>query len=167
MEQTVGAGFTLEELYVREYSGLLALAWMLTGDQATAEDVVHDTFVKARLHWPSLIEAVDQPSLWLRRVLVNHTVSRWRRRSVEQRALRRLQIRPIEAVDMAESTHEVWAAVRTLSARQQQVIALVYGEDRSIAETARILDCHDDTVRTHLRRALPRLAALLREDSRP
>jgi RNA polymerase sigma-70 factor (ECF subfamily) len=52
-------------------------------------------------------------------------------------------------------------AVRRLPRRQRQVIALTLLEDRSISETAEILGCGEETVRTHLRRGRRALAATL------
>ncbi len=52
-------------------------------------------------------------------------------------------------------------AVRRLPRRQREVIALTLLEDRSIAETAAILGCGEETVRTHLRRGRQALAVTL------
>jgi RNA polymerase sigma-70 factor (sigma-E family) len=154
-----------EDLYQREYWPLLRVACSLTGDRARAEDLVHDVFVQAHRHWVTVAEA-DRPAAWLRRVLVNTATSRWRRASAEVRANGRWAARSMAASlvappDAALPDAEVWSAVRRLPRRQREVVALVHVDDRSVAEVAAILDCHEDTVRTHLRRAHARLAALL------
>ena len=134
------------------------MAWVLTGSHASAEDLVQDVFVQAQRHWDHLVE-VDKPEAWLRRVLVNRARSRWRRLLVESRH------RGGEAVVlvMAEQADEVWDAVRQLSRRQREVVALVFVEDRSVVEAARLLGCSEATARTHLRRALTRLHSELKE----
>jgi RNA polymerase sigma-70 factor (ECF subfamily) len=48
---------------------------------------------------------------------------------------------------------EVWEAVRRLSRRQAQVVALFYVEGFSRAEVARILGLSEESVKTHLERA--------------
>jgi RNA polymerase sigma-70 factor (ECF subfamily) len=60
----------------------------------------------------------------------------------------------------ADDAH-VWEAVRALPRRQAQVVALVYLEDLSVAETAAVLGCGEGTVKTHLRRARSSLAQRL------
>lgn len=56
---------------------------------------------------------------------------------------------------------DVWRAVSELPKRQAQVIALVFLEDRSVADVALILECSENTVRTHLGRARRSLAQRL------
>ena len=55
----------------------------------------------------------------------------------------------------------MWRAIRSLPRRQAQVIALVYLEDRSLAQAAAILGCGEETAKTHLRRAKASLAKRL------
>ena len=72
-----------------------------------------------------------------------------------------------DTADLRVGDADVWQAVSELPKRQAQVIALVFLEDRSVAEVASILECGENTVRTHLgrgRRALARLLAVEEED---
>jgi RNA polymerase sigma-70 factor (ECF subfamily) len=63
---------------------------------------------------------------------------------------------------------ELWAAVRKLPARQAQVTALAYGEDRSIADIASMLGIAEGTVKAVLHRARGNLArALALKDEEP
>ena len=59
---------------------------------------------------------------------------------------------------------DVWRALRSLSRRQAEVLALVYVEDRPIAEVAAVLRLGEETVRTHLKRGRAALARRLRVD---
>jgi DNA-directed RNA polymerase specialized sigma24 family protein len=54
--------------------------------------------------------------------------------------------------------------VRALPARQAQVTALAYAEDRSIAEIAVMLDIAEGTVKAVLHRARGNLAKVLKLD---
>ena len=149
---------TLDGLYQAEYHRLVRLGWALTGSLAAAEDLVQDVFVQAQRHWDH-VAALEQPGAWLRRVLVNRARSRWRRLLLEARH------RKVDdaLVEMTEPAGEVWVALRRLSVRQRQAIVLVFVEDQSLVDTARILGCSDETVRTHLQRGLARLQIELRE----
>jgi DNA-directed RNA polymerase specialized sigma24 family protein len=104
----------------------------------------------------------ERPDLWLRRTLVNSSRSRSRRRQAEQRAAAKYGGSLV--VSMPTPSHELWSAVRRLPRRQREVVALVYGEDRTVVDAARILGCSEETARTHQRRALARLASELGED---
>ena len=56
---------------------------------------------------------------------------------------------------------EIWQAVAALPKRQAQVIALMFVDDLSVSEIAAVLECEENTVRTHLRRARQSLASRL------
>ena len=68
---------------------LLRLAYVLTGNGADAEDVVQDALSRALPGW-SRISTVDDPDAYVRRMVVNAHVSRWRK-------FRRREV-PVEAV---------------------------------------------------------------------
>lgn len=146
---------TFEAFYVGEYGKVLALARVLTGDRARAEDLTHDVFAAALESW----SGIDNPAGWVRTVLTNRAHSAWRRRYAERRAVTRLETEVRVGQDLPAETEEFWDEVRRLSRRQAQTVALFYLEDRSIAEIAEILGCGESTARVHLtrgRRALAR-----------
>lgn len=66
----------------------------------------------------------------------------------------------------AESAH-VWEEVRRLPKRQAQVVALRYFDRQKIAEIAQILECSENTIKTHLSRAKQTLAKRLEQENRP
>jgi RNA polymerase sigma factor (sigma-70 family) len=150
------------QFFTREYPAVLRLAVALTGNRHAAEDVTQDSFLAAQRRW-EVVAHLDRPGAWVRRVAVHRAASRWRRVTNEARSLARVGARPVPVVELPERDEAVWAAVRRLSPRQARVIALVYVEDRTVAETAAILGCSDDTVTTHLWRARRRLADQLRD----
>ena len=59
---------------------LFRTAYLMTGDYQRAEDLLQTTLVKVYQRWPR-IEAMDRPVAYARKVLVNQSVSWWRRRS--------------------------------------------------------------------------------------
>jgi len=149
-----------DELYRREFHTLVALAYGLSGNRAAAEELVQEAFVAAHRGWRR-IGSYDNPSAWLRRVVVNRSISALRRRAAERRALSRLGGQRILPHELPEPDEAVWRAVRALPSRQAQVIALYYVDDRSTADIATILDCAEGTVRAQLHKARQALAKTL------
>ena len=82
----VSAGF--EDLYLREYPGLIAVATALSGYDG--EDLVQDAMVRALVNWEK-VRRLERPGGWRHRVLVNLCRSRWRRLLTEARFLSRLR----------------------------------------------------------------------------
>lgn len=79
---------SFEDLYLREYPGLIAVATALTGYDG--EDLVQDAMVRALVNWEK-VQQLERPDGWCHRVLVNLCRSRWRRRVIEARFLSRLR----------------------------------------------------------------------------
>lgn len=155
---------TFEAFYAREHSAVLGLAYTLSGSRSASEELAQDAFADAYRRW-DVIGRYDDPGAWVRRAVANRSVSRWRRRSAELRALTRLGARRAEPLPPLEpADHEFWAAVRSLPARQAQSIALRYLDDLSVAQIADVLDVAESTVRVHLHRGRLALAQKLRLD---
>jgi RNA polymerase sigma-70 factor (sigma-E family) len=140
------------ELYRSERDKLVRLAYLLTGSQAVAEDIVQDVFIKAH---PRLA-AVEQPVAYLRRAVTNACWS-WHRR--RQREIRHLDRRP--AVVSGEHDIEMWDALARLSPRRRSVLVLRYYMDLPEAETAEALGWRIGTVKSTAHRALQDLRRML------
>jgi RNA polymerase sigma-70 factor (ECF subfamily) len=156
-----GAGF--DDFARRERSALVAFGWSLTGSLATAEEIAQEALVAAWRSWDAVGD-YDKPGAWARRVVANRASTYWRSAGRESRALERLAgsaPMPPDAVELPEPDAALWAAVRRLPDRQAQVIALYYLEDRSVTETAAILECAEGTVKAHLHKARLALARSL------
>lgn len=153
-----------EAVYRAHWRPVVALVYGLSGSRAAAEELAQDAFVAAHRHWER-VGGYDDPGAWVRRVAVNLAVSSLRRRAAEARALARLggRRRPLPA-ELAPEDEAFWRAVRALPARQAQVVALHYVEDRPVAEIAAILEVAEGTVKAHLHRARAALAVALHED---
>lgn len=157
-------GADFDELYRRDWRPVVALAYGLSGSRAAAEELAQDAFLAAHRRWAHVRE-YDDPGAWVRRVAVNLAVSSLRRRAAEARAMARLggRRRPLPT-ELAPRDEAFWRAVRALPARQAQVVALHYLEDRPVADIAAVLECAEGTVKAHLHRARRALAITLRED---
>ena len=156
----VAAVPAFDELYRSDYRRLVALAYGLSGSRSAAEELAQEAFLAAHRRWGE-IGAYDDPSAWLRRVVVNRSVSLLRRRVAEAVALARLGMRRELPDALPEPDEVVWRAVRALPRRQAQVVALNYIDDRPVAAFAAILGCAEGTVKAHLHQARQSLSRTL------
>ena len=151
---------TFEAFYQRELKSVIGLAYALSGSASAAEDLAQDAFLAAHRSWDR-IGHYDKPEAWVRRVVANMSVSLFRRKMREARAIARLDVPGATFPSLPAEDEEFWKAVRALPKRQSQAIALYYLEDRSIAEIAEILDCAQGTVKAHLHKGRAKLASRL------
>ena len=146
--------------YEAEYRAMVRLATALVGRRDVAEELVQDAFVSLHGRWDQ-VSKYQSPEGWLRRVVINRSMSALRRRAVEVRLLGRLSRLRERHSASPEVEGEIWQAVAALPKRQAQVIALMFVDDLTVTEIAAVLECEENTVRTHLRRARQSLAAHL------
>jgi RNA polymerase sigma-70 factor (sigma-E family) len=143
---------------------LLRSAWLLTGDWASAEDLVQTALVRAWPHWRRLPDE-HAAEAYVRRVMLNTWSSWWRRRWRGETPTADLPERPAPPGD-ADLRTALVDAVRRLPRRQRAVVVLRYLDDLSEAGTAEVLGCSVGTVKSQASRALaalrrdPRLAGL-------
>jgi RNA polymerase sigma-70 factor (ECF subfamily) len=136
------------------------LAWRLIGgDEAAAEDVVQDAFVKA---YRALGGFRGDSSLetWFYRILVNqaHKHRRWRAIRGRWRGAgdeRKLVSHP-DAGDPALQ-RRIALALAKLTRRQREAFILVHFEGFTVRETGDLLATSEGTVKSHLHRALKAL----------
>lgn len=149
-----------DRFYEREYRSVVGLAYALSGSRAASEDLAQEAFIAAHRNWEK-VGSYDKPEAWVRRVVSNLSVSRFRKRASEIKALTRLAGLRHGTMPLPElpfEAEEFWSKVRTLPKRQAQVIALHYLEDRPVAEIAEILECSANTVKVHLFKGRQKLA---------
>ena len=139
---------SIETLCQQERSGLVRLAWLLTGSRETAEDVVNDAFLSLG-HRPS---PPNDPKPYLRRIVVNKANDHHRRASIERRYL------PTPAQPTFNpDVDEVWELLAKLPDRQRHVLVLRYYEDLTLEQTADLLQCPVGTVKSLASRGLASL----------
>jgi RNA polymerase sigma-70 factor, ECF subfamily len=150
-----------ESFYVQTGRRMLSLAYSLTGSWSDAEDLVQEAYVAAHRRW-HVVGSYDDPAGWVRRVITNRAVSRWRRLGHELNVRQRLIARaPRESNDAEPIDSAFWEAVRALPRQQATVVALYYVEDLSVDAIAAHLGCSAGTVKTQLFRARHTLAERL------
>ncbi|GAA4128611.1 SigE family RNA polymerase sigma factor [Nocardioides fonticola] len=134
---------------------LVRVAFLLCGDQHHAEDLVQSALIKAVAHWKRI---GDDPEPWLRRVMVNDHISRWRRHRGRERLM---DVVPDRAVPQHEEHAELAAALAHLAPKQRAVIVLRYYEDLTEAQTAQVLGVSVGTVKSQHSDALKRLRGVV------
>ena len=131
---------------------LMRTARLLTGDWASAEDLLQDSLARCWGRW-SRIDGNPEP--YVHRVMVT-TYLAWSRRLWTRE--RRTEDLPERRVDdetaRVDDTDELAAALRRLPRRQRAVVVLRYYDDLSEAETARILGVSVGTVKSQPSKAL-------------
>ncbi len=149
-----------ERFYGREFRSVVGLAYALSGSRAASEDLAQEAFIAAHRNWDK-VGAYEKPEAWVRRVVSNLSVSRFRKRTTELKALTRLAgFRNETSVlpALPAEAEEFWATVRRLPKRQAQVVALHYLDDLPVTEIAEILECSPNTVKVHLHKGRKKLA---------
>jgi RNA polymerase sigma factor (sigma-70 family) len=131
----------------------------LTGDREVAQDLLQQTFLRMGQHWEAASRA---PAAYAHRVLVNllHDRRRGLRRRVSESPLSALPDHASLATDeMASAVDRIVLldAVRTLPARQREVLVLRFYADLSVADTAAAIGTSEGSVKAHTSRALAAL----------
>jgi RNA polymerase sigma-70 factor (sigma-E family) len=141
---------------------LLRSAYLLTGDQHLAEDLVQEALARTHRAWLRL-ERPENAEAYARRVMYHAQVSFWRRPRVAEVLPGEIEAEP-SGEDPAEATVQritLRRALLALTAKQRAVIVLRFFEDHTEAEAAQLLGVSVSTVKTQTGRALERLRTLV------
>jgi RNA polymerase sigma-70 factor (sigma-E family) len=153
---TSAEGGRLGELYAAHAPDAVRLAYLLTGDRALAEDLVHEAFVRLFGRFRDLRNP-DAFGAYLRTAVVNLARSHFRRRRVERAYLERERQSPSAPPAEIDGREEMWAALQQLRPRQRAAIVLRYYEDLTEAQTAEVLGCAVGTVKSLVSRGIGHL----------
>ena len=158
----------LVELCRAHQDRLVGLLTLHTGSREAAEDLAQDTIERACAHWEQLASH-PAPDRWLFRVALNLATSRWRRLGrwtrIEGR-LRREEAAEVAALastrppgeDPALAVH-LRRELAALPVRERDVLLCRYYLDLSVADTADVVGCPPNTVKSLTRTGLERLRA--------
>ncbi|HEX8004353.1 MAG TPA: SigE family RNA polymerase sigma factor [Mycobacteriales bacterium] len=152
------------EFVAARQRALLRAGWLLTGDWASAEDLVQTALVRTWPHWHRLPDA-DRAEAYVRRVMFTTYASWWRRRWRGETPTADLPDRAAGAAD-TDLRAALVAAVLRLPRRQRAVVVLRFLDDLTEARAAEVLGCSVGTVKSQTAKALatlrrdPRLAGL-------
>jgi RNA polymerase sigma-70 factor (ECF subfamily) len=149
----------IEELYAGCFPRLVVQLYAVTGDLAEAQEAVQEAFLRA-LAAPGRFARLERPEAWLRRVAVNVSRSRYRRRRMLEVLLHRIGPPPV-IPDPSPQHVMLMDALRRLPVAQRHVVALHYLVDLPVEEVALTLDVSVGTVKSRLFRGRAALAAQL------
>ena len=170
--QTAGADSprpgSLEDLYVRYLPESTRLAFLLTRDATSAEDLAQEAFIKVagRLRY---LRTPDAFGAYLRRTLVNLCMSHHRREKVARTYAEKVRARssgrePTSRLPDVETADEVRTALAELPDRQRAAIVLRYYEDLSEEQIAHSLGCSVGAARNLVFRAMETLRSRFGEE---
>jgi RNA polymerase sigma-70 factor (sigma-E family) len=161
------AADALTALYSEHALGLVRLAVVLVGDQASAEDIVQDAFLGLYRRWDRLPDT-SYPLAYVRVSVLNGCRTALRRRSRWGFASP-LSEAPAESAEaralLSEEQRMVAQALRRLPERQREALILRYYLDLSEEEIARTMGISRGTVKSATSRALAAVGRLLKEGS--
>ena len=162
------------ELVQRHAGRIFNLAYRMTGNQADAEDMVQETFIRAYRGLPGF-NLAGSFGAWLYRIAVNVCLTQRSRQAgepslpLDEDAAALFDDAP-SVHDLAES-HEVQAVVQRaiagLPPMYRVAVVLFHMEGRSYTEIAGLLGLPINTVRTHLHRGRELLRERLAATSKP
>jgi RNA polymerase sigma-70 factor (sigma-E family) len=153
-------------LYQAHALGLVRLAFLMTGDRPTAEDLVQDAFLGLHRRWDALVDPAKALS-YVRSCVLNGCREVYR---VRHRAPR-FRLDPPEDTESAEdiailgeANQAVLAAIRRLPARQREAVVLRYYLEMSEDQAAQAMGVARGTVKSATSRGLAALARMLKEE---
>ncbi|PZF85961.1 SigE family RNA polymerase sigma factor [Jiangella anatolica] len=161
----MGRDRAFEQYVEARQAALLRLAYLLTGEQHAAEDLVQTALAKLYLAWNRL-ERADSVDAYTKRIMVNEHASWWRR--AWRRAERSTDAVPERPAgpDFGQALADrdaLWTVVQGLPPRQRAAVVLRFYEDMSEQDVAAALGCSVGTVKSQTSRALATLRTRLEE----
>jgi RNA polymerase sigma-70 factor (sigma-E family) len=155
-----GARQDFAEFVAARSRQLMRLAYVLTGDQHLAEDLLQNALVKAAAHWGRIHSS---PEAYVRRIMYREQAN-WLRRRARRPETAMAEV-PAESAggDAArvEARLALRDAVAALPPRMRAVLVLRYLEDLPESQVADILGCSVGTVRSQNHRAVAQLRLAL------
>lgn len=150
--------------FAREHAlALTRFAYLISGDRGLAEDLVQDVLLAMHRRFGASL-ALDDPSAYARRAIVNAHISRLRRNHLAEIPSASLPELP-SRVDTPRTDDELWEVLAGLPPRQRAVLVLRYYIGHSDAEIASMLSCREGSVRSLAARAFQSLRPVLRPAS--
>lgn len=136
------------------------LAELLTGDPHRASDLVQSSLERAYPRWQRI--RADDPTAYVRRIIINEHRSWWRRLLNRELPTERTPDRaaPGDLADGHAQRSVVLGALGQLTRRERSVIALRFYGDLSESEIAAELGIAPGTVKSTVHRALGKLRAM-------
>jgi RNA polymerase sigma-70 factor (sigma-E family) len=152
------------EFVAARHAPMLRAAFLLTGSQQDAEDLVQDALVRVVGRW-ARVSAADDPVAYADRMLVNAFLTGRRRRWHGEIP----HADPPDAIgdggyERVDERDRLRRALLALPARQRAAVVLRHYEQQSEAQTATVMGCSVGTVKSLTSRGLAALRTRLPAD---
>ncbi|AKU16238.1 SigE family RNA polymerase sigma factor [Luteipulveratus mongoliensis] len=140
---------------------LLRLAWLTCGDPHLAQELLQETYERVYVKWGKA--SVANPTAYTRRVLMNLTTDRWRRRRKETLSIDGTlpEVAGADEHGRAEDRDLLMRLLRALPPRERQIVVLRHYDDLSEREVADALGISLGTVKSSTSRGLATMRAAL------
>ncbi|MFJ7047321.1 SigE family RNA polymerase sigma factor [Streptomyces sp. JV178] len=154
-----------QSFLVGRWPRLMRTAFLLTGEQHAAEDLVQTTLEQVYAAWRR-VASRDDPDTYVRRVMINAHARRHRRRLKEFLAPRTDSDLVPEVPDsgdriaQADDRGALLTALSQLPPRQREAVVLRYWEDLSESQAAEAMGCSVGSVKSNAAKGLAKLRAI-------
>jgi RNA polymerase sigma-70 factor (sigma-E family) len=149
---------SFDQLYHREFTPMVRVAYLLVGNEEQALDVVQEAFARVFERWNRL----DNPGGVLRTAVVNSARDLLRRRAL--RLDRRHLTESVDRHTRFEADH-LFDAIQQLSPKRRTALVLRYYLDLSEADIAAAMGVRPGTVKSLLSRGLGDLRVAINSDN--
>ncbi|MEU0358089.1 SigE family RNA polymerase sigma factor [Streptomyces cyaneofuscatus] len=161
-KQQAGDG-EFHDFVVGRWPRLMRTAFLLTGEQHAAEDLVQSTLEQVYVVWHRVAVA-DAPEAYVRRVMINAHARRKLREFLMPRSgdagLAHEVADTGDRIAQAEDRHTLLKALVELPARQREAVVLRYWEDLTETQTAEAMGCSVGTVKSNTAKGIAKLRAV-------
>ncbi|MFD1830428.1 SigE family RNA polymerase sigma factor [Streptomyces desertarenae] len=156
------ASAEFHDFFERHHAELARLAYLLTGDPDTAEDLAADALVELWHRWDR-VRGADHPVAYARGVVANKARSRIRSAVRERRRLSLFRLHRSERVDDPDvaAAVDVRTALARLSFGKRACVVLRHALDLSERETALALGVSVGTVKSQTSKGMAELRRML------
>ena len=163
--QAGAAGYRMDsfaDLYDRHFGEIYRFVYWRVREQAAAEDVTAEVFMKAFKNLHKYEERGRPFSCWLYRIAINQVNDHFARRKecldlAEVREAQRDEEDLVATVLRKEQARNVWSAVDRLPSGQRTAIYLRYAQDLPLSHIAMAMRRSEPAIKLLIHRAVCRL----------
>lgn len=160
----------LETMMRTHGNDVLRMAYSYVKDYDTAEDIFQEVFIKANANLEGF-RGESSVKTWLLRITVNtckdYLKSAYKRRVTmlsEEEEARIPGADMIDEIERKQDGERVRKALLLLPEKYREVLLCLYFEERSVAETAKVLGLSEGTVKSRLSRAREKFRVILERE---
>ncbi|MGW0880466.1 SigE family RNA polymerase sigma factor [Streptomyces sp. NPDC002671] len=154
-----------QSFMVGRWPRLMRTAFLLTGEQHAAEDLVQSTLERVFAAWRK-VGSADDPEAYVRRVMINMHARKHRRKLKEFLAPKDDSGLLHEVADtgdriaQADDRSTLLKALAQLPVRQREAVVLRYWEDLTETQAAEAMGCSVGTVKSNAAKGIAKLRAI-------